>query len=218
MNNLTAVIPVRAGSQRVKDKNFKSFADSNLLEIKINQIKQLPVDRIIVNTNSPEAIEIAKKHNIEFFERDPYYASSECSNSEYHEYLAKVTDAENLLIAQVTSSLIETQSYLNAIQQFFELSNDSVMSVQKFQNFLLKDGNPINYTLDNMPNSQDLEPYQVPTFGIILCKKEKMLEYKNYICGKCSFLELNEFESIDIDTPLDFEFAEFLYKRKNNIK
>jgi N-acylneuraminate cytidylyltransferase len=218
VNNLTAVIPVRAGSQRVKDKNFKSFADSNLLEIKINQIKQLPVDRIIVNTNSPEAIEIAKKHNIEFFERDPYYASSECSNSEYHEYLAKVTDAENLLIAQVTSPLIETQSYLNAIQQFFELSNDSVMSVQKFQNFLLKDGNPINYTLDNMPNSQDLEPYQVPTFGIILCKKEKMLEYKNYICGKCSFLELNEFESIDIDTPLDFEFAEFLYKRKNNIK
>ena len=215
MNNLTAVIPVRAGSQRVKDKNFKPFADSNLLEIKINQIKQLSVNRIIVNTNSPEAIEIAKKHNVEFFERDPYYASSECSNSEYHEYLARVTDAENLLIAQVTSPLIETQSYLNAIQQFFESSNDSVMSVQKFQNFLLSDGKPINYTLDNMPNSQDLEPYQVPTFGIIICKRKKMLEYKNYICGKCSFLELNEIESMDIDTPLDFEFAEFLYKRKN---
>ena len=44
-----------------------------------------------------------------------------------------------------------------------------------------------------------------------------MLEYKNYICGKCSFLELNEIESIDIDTPLDFEFAEYLYENKKKI-
>ena len=67
-----------------------------------------------------------------------------------------------------------------------------------------------------MPNSQDLEPYQIPTFGIVICKREKMLEYKNYICGKCSFLELSDMESLDIDTPLDFKFAEFLYKERHN--
>ena len=61
MNNITAIIPVRAGSQRVKNKNLKTFYDSNLLEIKIKQIKQLSVDRIIVNTDSQEAIQIAKK-------------------------------------------------------------------------------------------------------------------------------------------------------------
>ena len=214
MTKLTVVIPVRSGSQRVIDKNFKPFANSSLLEIKINQVKQLPVDKIVINTNSHEAIRIAKKHNVEFFERDPYYASSECSNSEYHEYLAKVTDAENLLIAQVTSPLIKTESYLDAIQKFFKSGCDSIMSVQKCQNFLLKNGIPVNYTLDNMPNSQDLEPYQVPTFGIVICKREKMLEQKNYICGNCSFLELDEIESIDIDTPLDFKLAEFLYKTK----
>ena len=213
MYNLTAVIPVRAGSQRVKDKNFKSFSDSNLLEIKINQIKQLSVDRIIINTDSPKAMKIAKKYNVEVFERDPYYASSECSNSEYHEYLAKVTDAENILIAQVTSPLIKHQSYLNAIQKFFKSDNDSIMSVQKFQNFLLKNGEPINYTLNDMPNSQDLDPYQVPTFGIIICKRKKMLEYKNYICGKCNFLELDDIESVDIDTEDDFVFAEFMYNK-----
>ena len=32
---LTAVVPVRAGSQRVKDKNIKPFANSNLLKIKL---------------------------------------------------------------------------------------------------------------------------------------------------------------------------------------
>jgi len=218
MNNITAIIPVRAGSQRVKNKNFKAFANSSLLEIKINQIKQLPIDKIIINTDSQEAIKIAKKYNIEFFEREPYYGSSNCSNSEYHEYLAKVTNAENLLIAQVTSPLIKIKSYLNAIQKFFNSNSDSIMSVRKFQNFLLKNGKPINYTLHDMPNSQDLEPYQIPTFGIVICKRKKMLEYKNYICGKCNFIELDDIESIDIDTPFDFEFAEFTFKKFFSVK
>ena len=34
--DITAVIPVRAGSTRVKNKNIKPFAGSSLLEIKIN--------------------------------------------------------------------------------------------------------------------------------------------------------------------------------------
>ena len=33
---LTVIVPVRAGSQRVKDKNIKPFANSNLLKIKLD--------------------------------------------------------------------------------------------------------------------------------------------------------------------------------------
>ena len=35
---LTAIIPVRAGSQRVKNKNLKPFAGSTLLDIKIKTL------------------------------------------------------------------------------------------------------------------------------------------------------------------------------------
>ena len=38
---LTAVVPVRAGSQRVKDKNIKPFAGSTLLELKLNTLKSI---------------------------------------------------------------------------------------------------------------------------------------------------------------------------------
>ena len=37
---ITAIIPVRANSQRVKNKNIKPFANSNLLAIKIKQLQQ----------------------------------------------------------------------------------------------------------------------------------------------------------------------------------
>ena len=38
MNKITAVIPVRQGSQRVKNKNFKNFCGKSLLEYKIEMI------------------------------------------------------------------------------------------------------------------------------------------------------------------------------------
>ena len=37
---LTAIIPVREGSQRVKNKNIKPFAGSTLLDIKIEILKR----------------------------------------------------------------------------------------------------------------------------------------------------------------------------------
>jgi N-acylneuraminate cytidylyltransferase len=40
-NFLTAVIPIRKGSQRVKGKNFKPFAKKNLLIHKIEMLKKL---------------------------------------------------------------------------------------------------------------------------------------------------------------------------------
>lgn len=56
---ITAVIPVRAGSQRVKDKNLRPFAGTNLMELKIKSLLRVPeLDSIIVNTNSDEAARI----------------------------------------------------------------------------------------------------------------------------------------------------------------
>lgn len=40
-NIITAVIPARAGSRRLKNKNILPFADSNLLIHKIRQLKKV---------------------------------------------------------------------------------------------------------------------------------------------------------------------------------
>ena len=56
---ITAVIPIRTGSQRVKDKNLRAFANTNLMELKIKNLLQVPeLTSIVVNTNSEEAIRI----------------------------------------------------------------------------------------------------------------------------------------------------------------
>ena len=216
MKKLTAVIPVRQGSQRVKNKNFRSFAGKSLLEHKIEIVKQLPVDDIIINTDSENAIEIAQQYGINYFRREPYYASSECTNSEYHEYLAKVTEAENILIAQVSAPLIKLETFKEGIDIYFNSNSDSLMSVKDIKEFIWYKDKPVNYSLDYAPNSQDLPDYFAPTFGLILVNREAMLKSRNFICSNPYFYKVSQTESIDIDTSLDFEFAEFLFKQQYN--
>ena len=59
---ITAVIPIRTGSQRVKDKNLRAFANTNLMELKIKNLLQVPeLTSIVVNTNSEAAIRIVNE-------------------------------------------------------------------------------------------------------------------------------------------------------------
>ena len=77
INDLTAVIPVRKGSQRVKNKNFRKFFKKNLLIYKIEKLKKIKrIKKIIINTDSEKAIKIAKKYKIDYFKRENYFASS----------------------------------------------------------------------------------------------------------------------------------------------
>ena len=104
---VTAVIPVRKGSERVKDKCTRKFADTTLLDFKIQSLKLVPeIDEIIVNTDSPEAIAIAKKHNVLYHERDSYYASSDCPANDYFYYLGKTTEADLVAYTPVTAPFI----------------------------------------------------------------------------------------------------------------
>lgn len=59
---ITAVIPIRSGSQRVKDKNLLEFGDTCLMALKIKNLLQVPeIDQVIVNTNSDAVIEMTQK-------------------------------------------------------------------------------------------------------------------------------------------------------------
>jgi len=213
MKKLIAVIPVRAGSQRVKNKNIKPFAGKTLLEHKLDVVKQLPVDEIIINTDSEIAMEIAKREGVSIHIREPYYASSECTGSEFHEYIAKTTPSENILVAHVTEPLVSKETFIDGINTFFNNDCNSLVSVEVVKKFLWYNGKPLNYSPEKAPASQDLPEYLSPTFGVVIANREAMILAKHLICSKPYFYKINEIEAVDIDTELDFEFAEFLFKK-----
>lgn len=79
---IKALVAVRSGSTRVINKNLRPFAGSNLLELKLNQLKRIKLlDGIVVNSNDDEMLAIAKNLGCETVKRDEYYASNTVSMS-----------------------------------------------------------------------------------------------------------------------------------------
>jgi len=219
-NKITALVPIRVGSQRVKDKNFRPFANTTLLKLKLEILTQVDmIDEIVVNTNSDEAIQIAKDYGVSYFRREEYYASSECTNTEHWENLAETTDTDYIIHTPCTAPLVKVKTYYDFINRFnnsIDMGYDSCNSVSSVKEFLWLDNKPLNYDLDFVPNSQDLPDIYNLTFGISIIGKDDMLKYKNVVGKKPHFYVLDEIESVDIDNQIDFDFAEFLYSRCKN--
>ena len=216
IDKLVAVIPVRKGSQRVKNKNLKKFADTNLLTFKIETLKKVKrIDKIIINTDSEEAIKIAKKHNVEYKKREDYYASSECTNSEFWSHIAENTKSEFIIFTNCTSPLIKVETYDEIIDSF-DISyptHDSVNTVSELKEYLYLNQKPLNFNPDKAPNSQDLPNVIKLNFAVNIIRRNTMFKKKSLVGYKPSFYSLNDVESLDINTSYEFEYAEFLYKK-----
>jgi len=215
--NLVAVVTVRKGSQRVKNKNFKPFASKNLLIHKINVLKKLKnLDEIIINTDSLQAIKIAKKMKVNFFKRDKYYASSTCSNSEFWSNIAKNTNSKYIMFTHCTNPLVTEKTYRNFINVFKKNQTrfDSFNTVSDVKEFLFLKNKPINFNPVKTPNSQDLPEIFKLNFAINIILTKQMYKTKTLIGKKPYFYKLNQIEGYDINTPLEFSFAEHLFNNK----
>ena len=219
---ITAVIPIRSGSQRVKDKNLRRIGDTTLMELKIKILLQVPeLDKIIVNTNSEEAIEIVRNHEayqengegrLDYHRREEYYASSQCSGSDFFKHLGEVTDTDIFVYSPCTSPFVKPETFSKCIKAFLSSENcDCIASVSAVKEFMWLDGKPINYNPLNAPNSQDLPNVVALNFGVTVVGREDLIRNRNIIGKHPNFVLTSEIEAIDIDTPLDFYIAEQLY-------
>ena len=213
---IKAVIPVRAGSQRVKNKNLREFNEKNLLVYKIEKLKKVKgLSGIIVNTDSEEAIEIAKKYEVNFWKRDGYYASSKCLNSDFWQHIADTTDSDHIMFTNSTNPLVKIDTYNSVIEKYnlMKAEFDSINTVSDEKHFLYLKNKPINFDPKVAPNSQNLPEIVKLNFAINIIEKKLMFKKKSVIGDNPLFHKLNEIEGVDIDTMLDFEFAEFLHKK-----
>ena len=213
---MTAVVAVRAGSQRIKNKNIRPFSDTNLLELKLQLlIKVKNIDEIIVNSDSDAMLKIAEKYNVKAQKREAYFASSEATNSDFHKHIGEVTSSDFIFLAPVCSPFISVKRHVEAIDLFLNSDCDSLTSCELVKGHLWLDGKPINYSLENVPNSQDLPDIKKLNYGISITEKKSMIKRKSVVGLNPKFIVIDEIESIDIDDPVTFKTAEVLYENLN---
>lgn len=215
---IKALIAVRTGSVRVTNKNLRPFAGSNLLELKIQQLKRLTsIDGIVVNSNDDGMLEIAKNYGCEVVKRNQVYASNEISMSEVYQNMAENFSGDIVAYINVTNPIINDSTLSEAVSLYKKLDKkfDSVNTAHYIKEFMFKDNIPINYDLQNQPRSQDLPDILALNFACSVISKEQMIKRKNVVGEKPYIFGIDSYEAIDIDNEIDFEFSEFLYKKRN---
>ena len=213
---MCAIIPVRAGSKRVPDKNIRPFANKNLLQIKIEHLKEaFDLKDIIVNTNCGIAAKIASDLGTTVMWRPSDLASDTVSMSEVYKYLAEtVHNHDHILFTHVTNPLCEGVEYKTAryLYENLTLGNDSFTTISYLKDFIYTpEAKPLNFDPLNKPRSQDLPKYFKLNHAISILPRELMISQKNIVGINPFFMEISDIAAMDIDTFLDFEVAEYVY-------
>lgn len=213
LEDITAVIPVREGSRRLKNKNVAPFAGTNLLLNKIEQLKKVPeISRIVVSSDSDKMLKMAENAGVETHKRAAEYCDEKTKSfGEVVRHVAENVEGKHVLWATCTAPLVFPKVYSKAISEYFvalERGYDSLASFEIIKRYLWDDNGPINYELGiNHVPSQQLPNLYIVTDGILLAPRNKMIEW-SYFHGRNPFkFILDKRTAVDIDDGLDLATA-----------
>ena len=224
MDKIAFFLPARKGSERVKNKNTRSFAgiEGGLVENKIRQLLSTKhVDEIILSTNDEVCMEVAQKFTLDSRLRIVVRPDNLCLSSTNLQdlicYVPTITDADHILWGHVTTPLAGANEYDKGIELYLSKLHegyDSLVGVTELKNFLLnREGKLINNTTNiPWPRTQDLEPLYEINHTMFLAKREVYIEQKNRIGVNPMLHVMDEIHSFDIDWEDDFTIAEVMYK------
>tara|TARA_X000000950_G_scaffold8188_1_gene9011 strand:- start:22711 stop:23388 length:678 start_codon:yes stop_codon:yes gene_type:complete len=218
LNNYTFIIAVRKGSQRVKNKNTRKFGDSNLVAIKLKQIRRLSKKaNILLSSDCPKSLSLGKKYGAEIDDRERKFCSNSIPMPQVYKYLAKKIKTKFVCYLHVTSPFLKDATLKKALKTFISKKNkfSSVVTVTSVKEYLWKNDKAINYNPKRHPRSQDLKGVIALNFAINIVEK-KFMEKQGRITSDNFFpIEINFPENMDIDTKWQFRLGNFLKKTKN---
>ena len=223
MKTVGCIVPVRSGSKRVLNKNTRPFAgiEGGLLELKLLQLKQVnSIERLVVSTNDPKAIDICRRLEVEYIVRPEELCKDETTALQMIHHAPDVLDNQYIMWAHVTSPLVTAELYEDMIKTFFNGSNDGLLTVTEFRNFLMnKDKQIVNNLSDNpWPRTQDLEPLYEVTHSVFLTTRFRHIHGSRYGINPILYT-LPKLRCVDVDWPDDFDIAEQMFSvLRNRIK
>lgn len=229
---IIALVPCRAGSQRVIEKNIRAFGgseDQSLIKIKLNQLLNVPeISQIIVSTDDPKIMEIAKNFNndnIKINQMDTKYTQNLKTNDELVLYIASIMPQEgHLLWTHVTSPFLESETYSRAIKAYFESLGDydSLVSVKKIKSYVWnEDRKVVSHDVEKegrWPKTQNIKALYHINSGIFLIPIKLLKETNDRVGKNPFFFECNDLENLDVDWLEDFNLADMLWNALEKFK
>ena len=227
--NPLVIIPARGGSKGAPRKNIKLLHGKPLIQYTIEAAQKLFDDNLIcVSTDDIEIKEVVEKHNLKVPFLRPYELAADHSGT--YEVLMHAVNfyevekkyfPDTIILLQPTSPFRNEKHLLEAIDIFIKSKAEIVVSVKETQSnpyYVLKEEDNRGWLVSskdgNFSRRQDC-PKVYELNGAIYIIDLKTLKQKTIgEFDKVKKYEMSEYNSIDIDTPLDWKIAESLINFK----
>lgn len=221
---MVAIIPARGGSKGILDKNIWLLNGKPLIVWSIEQaLARSQISRVVVSMDSPAIAEIALNAGAEVPALRPDYLATDAMATE--PVLLHVLDQwcpegqpEAFVLLQPTSPLRLPGSIDAAISEYKLHEADSLVSVCESHAFFWKnpDKPQALYDYQNRPRRQDILPadrWYRETGSIYLTRTSMFRALNNRLGGKIAVYKMQEDESYEIDTEVDFLLLQILFER-----
>jgi len=218
---IVAFLPMKGHSERVPNKNIRNFCGHPLYHaIMKNLLRSKYVSKIVINTDSNEIKQDALrffKDSVIIHDRPENIRGDFVSMNKIIGYDMEKLEGEYFLQTHSTNPLLKTKTIDKAIEKYFQILNegyDSLFSVTRLQTRLYdSNGRAINHNPDELIRTQDLSPIYEENSCLYIFSRKSFLKKKRRIGENPFMFEIPPKEAWDIDEQIDFEIAEFFYKK-----
>ncbi len=224
MDNLkiVALLPMKGHSERVPNKNLKSFGGIPLYHAVVKTLMNSKfISYVVINTDSDNIKDDIKSNFPELIihDRPEEIQGDFVPMNDIIKYDMSLFDADIYLQTHSTNPLLTTETLDSAIEYFLnnKTEYDSLFSVTPMQTRLYwEDGKPVNHNPNELLRTQDLPTLLEENSNFYIFTKSSFANSDGKRIGINPYLfSTNPKESLDIDTKEDFEIAEIVYKSKN---
>ena len=172
-----ALIPIKLNSQRLPHKNILPIAGHPLCWHLCNTLSQVKgLDEVYVYCSDPSVQQYIPKVT-KFLQRPEWLDGDLVKGFDIYREFIKTVDSDVYVLAHTTSPFIKASSCQTALNHILSGENDSAFSAKRIQTFAWYHGKPINYDLNDVPRTQDMEPIWVETSAFFMFRKEIFTVY-----------------------------------------
>ena len=219
---IVALLPMKAHSERVKGKNFRSFAGKPLFRWMLDSLTSIDaISKVVINT---DAMEILKDNGLEsggkvlIRQRRPEICGDFVSMNKIIADDIESVAADMYVMTHTTNPLLMPATLAAAIARFQKALDageaDSLFTVNKTQTrFYRKDGSAVNHDPDNLIRTQDLEPWFEENSNLYLFTRESFAKTGARIGKRPLLFEMSRLESVDIDDQESWDLAELIAQK-----
>ncbi|WP_313026058.1 acylneuraminate cytidylyltransferase family protein [Pseudomonas lopnurensis] len=225
---VVAIVPARGGSKGLPGKNIRSFCGKPLIIHAIDIAKQSSyIDQVFVSTDSQEIMSVARSAGSEIHSRPDYLATDTAliSSTIRHFISEHHGKFDYLVLLEATSPLRNRCQVDRCIEVLVRKKADSIATFSKSEPpptrlWKVVDGMAkpyLEWANPWLPRQQQEDAVYLN--GLVYAFNiETFIEQdseKVFFGNSCAVI--TEGAAIDIDTLEDFELAEFLMRKRNEI-